>query len=415
LLSNGTYNVMITTAGSGYSQCEENAVTRWREDVTRDNWGAFIYLRDVRSGAVWSAGHQPVRRKPQSYHVAFSEDKADFRRVDSGISTRMEVVVSAKTIAEVRRIRSQTFSRTREIDYQLRGDRVASRMPTPHTRRSAIFSSRRIRSGENAILPTAPTLSDERPIWGVHVCCGRGNRSARSIRNGSRPFFGRGRTASNPIAVMEDRPLSNTTGACSIRFSVARRVRILRIKRPLLVQHCGRALARRSARARRQVSRSKHLRTRAASRLDQGQVEMSHLKIDREEAHLFQRLAARIVYSDPSLRPTPHVLALNTKAQSSLWAYGISGDCRSSSFASIKPPTCDREEARARHEYLHYKGLRVDLVILNDTPTTISVAARGSGHDDSHQRLARLTGQTRRRLPARSDQMPEADRILCTP
>src|SRR5262249_15255526 len=55
LLSNGTYNVMITTAGSGYSNCGENAVTRWREDVTRDNWGTFIYLRDVRSGAVWSA------------------------------------------------------------------------------------------------------------------------------------------------------------------------------------------------------------------------------------------------------------------------------------------------------------------------------------------------------------------------
>ena len=34
------------------------------------------------------------------------------------------------------------------------------------------------------------------------------------------------------------------------------------------------------------------------------QVEMSHLKTDAEEAHLFQRLAARIIYSDPSLRPT---------------------------------------------------------------------------------------------------------------
>ena len=59
-------------------QCGDNAVTRWREDVTRDNWGTFIYLRDVRSGAVWSAGHQPVRSEPQSYEVAFSEDKADF-------------------------------------------------------------------------------------------------------------------------------------------------------------------------------------------------------------------------------------------------------------------------------------------------------------------------------------------------
>jgi cyclic beta-1,2-glucan synthetase len=78
LLSNGTYHLMITTAGSGYSACGRNAVTRWREDVTRDNWGAFVYLRDVRSGSVWSAGYQPVQRRPQSYEVLFSEDKADF-------------------------------------------------------------------------------------------------------------------------------------------------------------------------------------------------------------------------------------------------------------------------------------------------------------------------------------------------
>src|SRR5207245_9627597 len=57
-LSNGRYNVMVTTAGSGYSTCDHRAVTRWREDVTRDDWGTFIYLRDISSGAVWSAGHQ---------------------------------------------------------------------------------------------------------------------------------------------------------------------------------------------------------------------------------------------------------------------------------------------------------------------------------------------------------------------
>jgi len=43
LLSNGTYSVMVTAAGSGYSNCSANAVTRWREDVTRDNWG-FLFI-----------------------------------------------------------------------------------------------------------------------------------------------------------------------------------------------------------------------------------------------------------------------------------------------------------------------------------------------------------------------------------
>src|SRR6185503_6221986 len=84
-----------------------------------------------------------------------------------------------------------------------------------------------------------------------------------------------------------------------------------------------------------------------------------------------QRLASRIIYSDPSLRPRPHVLALNTQAQSSLWTHGISGDLpivivridKSSDLPTV------RKLIRG-HEYLHFKGLRADLVILNDSPTT---------------------------------------------
>ena len=60
LLSNGSYTVMVTTSGGGYSTRNGMAVTRWREDSVRDSWGSFCYLRDVRSGAVWSAGFQPT-------------------------------------------------------------------------------------------------------------------------------------------------------------------------------------------------------------------------------------------------------------------------------------------------------------------------------------------------------------------
>ena len=81
LLSNGVYSVMVTTRGIGLFGLRRGlAVTRWREDVTRDNWGSFCYLRDVRSNAVWSAGYLPVPGKPQSYEVSLAEDKAEFRR-----------------------------------------------------------------------------------------------------------------------------------------------------------------------------------------------------------------------------------------------------------------------------------------------------------------------------------------------
>ena len=52
-----------------------------------------------------------MRSKPNAYQIAFSEDKADFRRTDSGISTRMEIVVSAEDNAEVRRISLTNNSR----------------------------------------------------------------------------------------------------------------------------------------------------------------------------------------------------------------------------------------------------------------------------------------------------------------
>ena len=47
LLSNGRYTVMITAAGSGFSRWRDLAVTRWREDTTRDGWGTFVFLRDI--------------------------------------------------------------------------------------------------------------------------------------------------------------------------------------------------------------------------------------------------------------------------------------------------------------------------------------------------------------------------------
>ena len=39
LLSNGRYAVMLTAAGAGYSRWRDIAVTRWREDATRDDCG----------------------------------------------------------------------------------------------------------------------------------------------------------------------------------------------------------------------------------------------------------------------------------------------------------------------------------------------------------------------------------------
>ena len=62
--SNGRYHVMVTNAGGGYSRWKELAVTRWREDATRDSWGCSAISATWTSGDVWSAAYQPTLKRP---------------------------------------------------------------------------------------------------------------------------------------------------------------------------------------------------------------------------------------------------------------------------------------------------------------------------------------------------------------
>src|SRR5260370_10248037 len=96
LVPNGSYTVMLTAAGSGFSRCREMAVTRWSEGVTCDRWGWYIFLRDVASGKIWSAGYQPAGVEADTYEVEFSEDRAEIVRRDGTLTTTLEVAVSPR-------------------------------------------------------------------------------------------------------------------------------------------------------------------------------------------------------------------------------------------------------------------------------------------------------------------------------
>ena len=101
----------------------------------------------------------------------------------------------------------------------------------------------------------------------------------------------------------------------------------------------------------------------------QAQMQLHHLGISVDEAHLFQRLANHMLYSDPSLRPGADVISAGLRKSSTLWAQGISGICR---IVLVRIEEDDdlelvRQLLRA-HEYWRLKQLAVDLVILNERP-----------------------------------------------
>ena len=115
LLSNGRYHVMITNAGGGYSRWKDIAVTRWREDSTRDNWGTFCYLHDVANGTFWSTTYQPALNPSAAYRAKFSEACAVLRCFEQGMDTYTEIAVSPEDDIEVRRIGITNRSGARKV------------------------------------------------------------------------------------------------------------------------------------------------------------------------------------------------------------------------------------------------------------------------------------------------------------
>ena len=69
LLGHVPYTIMVSHCGAGYSRYESLAVTRWQSDGTRDSTGQFCYVKDLATGRVWSAAHQPVCAPADWYHA----------------------------------------------------------------------------------------------------------------------------------------------------------------------------------------------------------------------------------------------------------------------------------------------------------------------------------------------------------
>jgi len=374
LLSNGRYAVMLTTAGSGYSRWRDIAVTRWREDATRDCWGSYIFLRDALTGEFWSAGYQPSGAEPDSYEVSFHEDRAEFVRRDRSLTTTLDVVVSPEDDAEVRRVSITNLgARTREIQVTSYAELCLTSQAADeaHPAFSNLFVQTEFVPDVGALLATRRRQSDkETAVWVAHVAAVEGDTvGGLQFETDRSRFIGRGRNVRNPVSIVDERPLSGTVGSVlDPVISLRRTVKIpsgttARVVFATIVASTREQAIELADKYRGPTTVDRTL----ALAWTQAQVQLHHLGIDLNEAHLFQRLANPVLYSDASSRPSSDVLGRNTLERSALWAHGISGDLP---IVLVRIDDSEdleivRQMLRA-HEYWRMKQLSSDLVVINE-------------------------------------------------
>lgn len=116
ILSNSRYCVLLNDRGAGYSRYKTIQLNRFRK-ITEQEYGNFLYIRDLDNNKVWSNTYAPTNVKPDRYHVVFALDRIKYMRVDNEVVTTTEVMVTKRHNAEIRKITFKNVSpKTKKLE-----------------------------------------------------------------------------------------------------------------------------------------------------------------------------------------------------------------------------------------------------------------------------------------------------------
>ncbi|MCK4671590.1 MAG: hypothetical protein KAT47_03535, partial [Candidatus Aegiribacteria sp.] len=419
-LSNGSYGVLITEAGGGYSRWKGIDITRWLSDTTLDNWGTWVYLTDRETGDLWSMGKQPAGTQPDKCEIRFFPHRVEFLRWDNDIFSRMEIVVAPEDNAEIRRIDLRNNSdRKRKLLVCSYAEVVMAphAADISHPSFNRLFIESEYLSEEDALLfRRRPRTAEDREIFVVHMLTDSdGNKSYEVDRE---RFLGRGGSSDYPQFLRDQKsPFSTRRMGTTLDPVMAAAIEVELLPRESTTLFFVTATARDRAAAYYLVKRYK-----SRSAIDEAfarigsfcRREMTRMNLTSMELERMQLLLSVLVYPGNSLRCGSDILRNNTLGQQELWQFGISGDY------PLLLATVDTEDDTTlvydllrAHAFWRSRGLLIDFAILN-----MKESSYEQDLQDQLQGLISRTGGEKwinRRgglFLLRADQMDERERIL---
>ncbi len=429
LLSQGDASLMITNAGSGFSQWREFALTRWHADSTLDQWGTWIYVQDRECGALWSATSQPIVCKseylenkiPQrDQEVWFYPHKVEFQRSDNGITLRTGITVSVDGV-EIRRVNIlNNTNRIRKLKLTSYGEVVlaAQAADRRHPAFNKLFIESEYLPRENALLfQRRPRSANEKPVVMIHAMIIESGRKVTGEYETDRAqFLGRSQNMHSPSALENpNHHLSGTVGGTlDPILSLAQEIDLkphAKTRVSFLTLAAGsRAEA---------LEKLSHYQSGQAiyqafnNARTQSEKELLEQGLDATAVEEIQRVLSALLYPSGRLRAAPHILAQNEHGQSGLWAFGISGDHPILLLRVYDGESSLLVEALQAFNYWRSHHITVNLVILNEEDTGYALDLNNT----IQRHIIRVGAENSLNqrdgiFVLRSDQLQPADKIL---
>lgn len=211
VLSNKRYTLLMDKRGNSFSRYQTLQLNRYRKNSHQD-YGMFLYIRDLKNNKIWSNTYAPVNIEPDNYKFSFSNDLLKIDRKDGEIRTKTEIIVSNNYNVEIRKI---TFFNNSNVQKELElttyteptlleniddiSDKVVNSM----------FLKSEILKSTNSLV-VKRNIRDYNSYYMINKLFIEKTKNKYSYETNRLSFIGRGNDYSNPISLTKE--LSNQTG-----------------------------------------------------------------------------------------------------------------------------------------------------------------------------------------------------------
>ena len=373
LLSNGRYTVALRASGAGVSRWRGQNITRWRDDLLRDAFGSFFFLRREGRPERVSLTSSPAPGAGWRYQARFMADRVQFDAQSEDIATGVTVLVSPEDDTELRTVTLRNTSRstlTCELVSSFEPVLAAAQADEAHPAFSNLFVQTRWQPQWRALVMTRrPRLHGDPEIAVAHFLAGvEGEVLQMDCITDRRAFRGRNRPVSSPA--LAPQPLDRDGTPVNGLDPVA----CLRVRLRLAPGAMARLTFATTASEREEELAARidsylqpmHVERAVRMAATLAQVRVRDLGLAPEQILALQDLTTALMYSAPRM-----AAERGPVDQRQLWRFGLSGD---------KPIVLVRVHSDHGVPLLHsllraqpwwsFGGLPVDVVVLNSEPNS---------------------------------------------
>ena len=373
LLSNGRYSVALRASGAGVSRWNGQNISRWRDDLLRDAYGTFFYLRREGRPELVSLTAGPAPGADWRYQARFMADRVQFDAQGEDVAAGITVLVSPEDDTELRIVTLRNTSRsamTYELVSSFEPVLAAAAADEAHPAFSNLFIQTRWQPQSRAlVMARRPRLQGDPEIAAAHFLAGvEGEVVALECITDRRAFRGRNRPTSAPALAPQRR------GADGEPINGLDPVACLRVRLRLGPGAVARlTFATSAATTERELDaridsylQPMHVERAVRMAATLAQVRLRDLGLAPEENLALQDLTTALMYSTPRTGSDRGPLD-----QRQLWRFGLSGD---------KPIVLVRVHSAIGISLVYsllraqpwwsFGGLAVDVVVVNSEPNS---------------------------------------------